>query len=368
MKSGPKAPERTLSTHAVDNLDKVHLYSCAWKTGQHKCTGRSYQTSEQLFKHLRDDHANLHPSIKYRERCGWEGCRHVMYASTRMESHLRIHTDEWPACIDCGQGIDTTIQTLLEHTESCTTAGKNRTTSHEKCPMEIVDCTAPNPCKKGTATRSRYSLKLGIQLKLNRDPTYVCLDSGAGASLVDENFLTASLPNIRRHELHSPQDFTGVGPVGVHIIHYVELGLYIPVFVGESLQLAHITHVFLISPHLQPFKMLIGTDIQDLASIVIDSGKCQVTIGKCRNAIAVFTSTTRIEWDIDGSELERWKQLTPSDVIRGGHEADESRVANGEGQHSEDSQTKDDHIEDSQLEVLECTMDQSARDGHPSAI
>ncbi|PPJ59009.1 hypothetical protein CBER1_11529 [Cercospora berteroae] len=150
--------------------------------------------------------------------------------------------------------------------------------------IEVIESTAKFKPKAGFAFRTAYYLRLCLRLSEDGPDHAVCLDTSATLSIVDENFLSQSLPDLPRYRLAHPIKVSGLSAI-TSTSEYMELDFWIPALLNGKRVLVHMQHKVHIVPSLQP-KMLVAMDIIGPQAIKIDPPRKLLSLGSAQNALA----------------------------------------------------------------------------------
>jgi hypothetical protein len=149
---------------------------------------------------------------------------------------------------------------------------------------EVVKSTAPPTFGTGYAFRTFNYLEMPVRLSKESEDTWVCLDTGAGMSLVDREWLAKACPDATILTRTSSVSVRGIDNRTQKTSSYVVLQISIPGHHnnGENgtVNLAEIRREFHIVGDLR-CKMIVGEDIIEPEGIVIDSQSRKASIKAC---------------------------------------------------------------------------------------
>jgi hypothetical protein len=147
---------------------------------------------------------------------------------------------------------------------------------------DIVKSTAVPTFGSGYAFRTYNYLEMKVRLTKMGPDTWVCLDTGAGMSLIDRGWLREMCPDANILTRASGVSVRGIDNKSQLTSSYVVLQILIPVYDKETgkQKLAEIRREFHIVADLR-CKMIIGEDIIEPEGIVIDSQDRTAWIKSC---------------------------------------------------------------------------------------
>jgi hypothetical protein len=147
---------------------------------------------------------------------------------------------------------------------------------------DVVKSTAVATFGTGYGFRTFNYLEMRVCLDRHGPDTWVCLDTGAGMSLVDRGWLHEMCPDANMLTRASGVSVRGINNKSQQTRGYVVLQLYINAYDKETgaAKLAEIRREFHIVPDLR-CKMILGEDIIEPEGIVIDSQQRTAWMRSC---------------------------------------------------------------------------------------
>jgi hypothetical protein len=147
---------------------------------------------------------------------------------------------------------------------------------------EVVKSKAPTTFGTGYGFRTFNYLEVQVRLDRHGPDTWVCLDTGAGMSLIDRKWLTELCPDAAILTRASGVSVRGIDNKSQQTSTYVVLQLYLPAYdpSGGTTRIAEIRREFHIVSDLR-CKLIIGEDIIEPEGIVIDSQARKAWIKSC---------------------------------------------------------------------------------------
>jgi hypothetical protein len=149
---------------------------------------------------------------------------------------------------------------------------------------EVVKSAAPQTFGTGYGFRTFNHLEMPVRLSKHSDDTWVCLDTGAGMSLVDRQWLTENCPDAMILTRTSSVSVRGIDNRTQKTSSYVVLQLFVPGYdtTDNRIKLAEIRREFNIVGDLRS-KMIVGEDFLEPEGIVIDSQARKASVKWCSN-------------------------------------------------------------------------------------
>jgi hypothetical protein len=149
---------------------------------------------------------------------------------------------------------------------------------------EVVKSTAPATFGTGYGFRTYNFLEMRVRLAKYGPDSWICLDTGAGMSLVDKQWLLEMCPEAMVLTRASSVSVRGIDNKVQKTSNYVVLQVYIPGYDKQDgkTRFAEVRREFHIVNELR-CKMIIGEDIIEPEGIVIDSQSRKATIKACND-------------------------------------------------------------------------------------
>jgi hypothetical protein len=147
---------------------------------------------------------------------------------------------------------------------------------------DVVKSNAVAVFGTGYSFRTYNYLEMRVRLDRFGEDTWICLDTGAGMSLIDRKWLQQMCPDANILTRASGVSVRGIDNKSQKTSSYVVLQLYIPTYeegTGKK-KMAEIRREFHIVSDLR-CKMIVGMDIIEPEGIVIDSQKRLASIKSC---------------------------------------------------------------------------------------
>jgi hypothetical protein len=147
---------------------------------------------------------------------------------------------------------------------------------------EVVKSTASQTFGTGYGFRTFNYLEMPVRLSKESEDTWVCLDTGAGMSLVDRKWLETACPDASILTRASNVSVRGIDNRTQKTSTYVVLQIFIPGHhkQDDAVKLAEVRREFHIVDDLR-CKMIIGEDVIEPEGIVIDSQSRKASIKSC---------------------------------------------------------------------------------------
>jgi hypothetical protein len=147
---------------------------------------------------------------------------------------------------------------------------------------DVVKSEAVATFGTGYSFRTFNYLEMSVRLDRHGPDTWVCLDTGAGMSLIDREWLNTMCPDANILTRASGVSVRGIDNKSQQTSSYVVLQLYVPAYEEKSgvAKLAEIRREFHIVSDLR-CKMIVGEDIIEPEGIVIDSQHRTAWIKSC---------------------------------------------------------------------------------------
>jgi hypothetical protein len=149
---------------------------------------------------------------------------------------------------------------------------------------DVVKSKAPAVFGTGYGFRTFNYLEMQVRLDRHGPDTWVCLDTGAGMSLIDRKWLQELCPDAAILTRASGVSVRGIDNKAQQTSTYVVLQLYIPAYdpSNGSSKIAEIRREFHIVSELR-CKLIIGEDVIEPEGFVIDSQARKASIKSCDN-------------------------------------------------------------------------------------
>jgi hypothetical protein len=149
---------------------------------------------------------------------------------------------------------------------------------------EVVKSSAPATFGTGYGFRTYNYLEMPVRLTKHSEDTWICLDTGAGMSLIDKQWLHDMCPEATILTRATNVSVRGIDNQVQKTSSYVVLQVYIPGNDAKDgqIKLAEIRREFHIVPDLR-CKMIIGEDIIEPEGIVIDSRERKARMRACND-------------------------------------------------------------------------------------
>jgi hypothetical protein len=149
---------------------------------------------------------------------------------------------------------------------------------------EVIKSTAPPTFGTGYGFRHYNYLEMQARLSKHGPDTWICLDTGAGMSLIDREWLKQMCPDALILTRASGVSVRGIDNKSQQTSSYVVLQLFIPGYDKDNgqIKLAEIRREFHIVQDLR-CKMIVGEDIIEPEGFVIDSQDRKATIKSCND-------------------------------------------------------------------------------------
>jgi predicted nucleic acid-binding Zn ribbon protein len=151
---------------------------------------------------------------------------------------------------------------------------------------EVVKSTAPVTFGTGYGFRTYNYLEMPVRLTKHGTDDWICLDTGAGMSLIDRQWLQDNCPEATILTRATNVSVRGIDNQVQKTSNYVVLQVYIPGHdaADGQIKLAEIRREFHIVPDLR-CKMIIGEDIIEPEGIVIDSRDRKARMRACNDFV-----------------------------------------------------------------------------------
>jgi hypothetical protein len=242
----------------------IRTYKSAPTTAVHNAKAVTFGKNDKV-KH-RDKELTIHHVTEARHAC--KRCpasfrkRNKLFAHLRDTNHYMASADDAPTPTDIPTPNDP---------------------SHESDP-EVVKSSATATFGTGYGFRTYNYLEMRVRLAKHGPDTWVCLDTGAGMSLIDRQWLTELCPDAMILTRATDVSVRGIDNKTQKTSNYVVLQVYIPGHDENDgkIKLAEIRREFHIVPELR-CKMIIGEDIIEPEGMIIDSSGRKATIKSCSN-------------------------------------------------------------------------------------
>jgi hypothetical protein len=149
---------------------------------------------------------------------------------------------------------------------------------------DVVKSKAPAVFGTGYGFRTFNYLEMQVRLDRHGPDTWVCLDTGAGMSLIDRKWLQELCPDAAILTRASGVSVRGIDNKAQQTSTYVVLQLYMPAYdpSNGSSKIAEIRREFHIVSDLR-CKLIIGEDVIEPEGFVIDSQARKASIKSCDN-------------------------------------------------------------------------------------
>jgi hypothetical protein len=151
---------------------------------------------------------------------------------------------------------------------------------------EVVKSSAPATFGTGYGFRTYNYLEMPVRLTKHGSDDWICLDTGAGMSLIDRQWLQEKCPDATILTRATNVSVRGIDNQVQKTSNYVVLQVYIPGHdaTNGQIKLAEIRREFHIVPDLR-CKMIIGEDIIEPEGIIIDSRDRKARMGACNDFV-----------------------------------------------------------------------------------
>ena len=135
------------------------------------------------------------------------------------------------------------------------------------------------PMGDGQAFRPYHYVTVQASLKLDGEEDSITADTGNTMSLIDEQFLARMNPDATIHEFEGPLFVRGVGEALTPSSRYAIVDIFMKSLDGPIVKFSCEVHIV----QRLSANLLLGLDVIEPQSIIVDAKSQQIRIGSCQN-------------------------------------------------------------------------------------